>query len=125
MTILDVFKPLLSSLRAGKAGAADDAQSNADRYTVRRRQRMREGFVSWPARPAYPPQLCSVEEVSYGGARIEVTGTLPGAEAWASGVRLYLAADDHEFDCRVAWQSGSQLGLQFQGRPQPPSRIYR
>lgn len=123
MTLLGALKDLLTPL--SRSGGTLNAAPPADRFTVRRRQRMREGFVSWPARPAFPPQLCKVEDVSFSGARIEIDGVLPESGLWTSGVRLYLATENHEFDCRVAWQKGAQFGLQFQGRPQPPSRVYR
>ena len=51
-------------------------------------------------------------------------GELPDDYSWTPGVRLYLATENHELDCQVAWRNGGQVGLRFQGQPQPPSRTY-
>lgn len=125
MTILGSLKGLFTQLHASASRPMADALSGADRFTVRRKQRMRHGFVSWPARPAFPAQVCDVKDASFSGACIELTGALPDSESWASGVRLYLVAENHEFDCHVAWQKGAQVGLHFKGRPHPPSQAYR
>lgn len=125
MTILGTLKGFFERLPAAASGLSSDALSGTDRVAVRRKQRMRHGFVSWPTRPAFPAQLCDISETSFNGARVEMIGEFPAPESWASGVRLYLVAENEEFDCRVAWQKGAQFGLQFQGRPQPPSRVYR
>ena len=126
MTMLGTLKGLFTRTYASSApGPIADAASGADRFTVRRKQRMRHGFVSWPARPAFPAQVCDVIDASFNGACIELSGALPDSGSWASGVRLYLVAENHEFNCQVAWQRGTQVGLRFQGHPQPPSQVYR
>lgn len=118
------LKTWLAAWRAPPAGASGPTRSD-DRTAVRRHPRMRDGYISWPARPAHQPQLCRVVDMSVNGACVAIDGIAPTAEAWTRGARLYIAGDAHEWHCGLAWQKGVKFGLRFEGRPQALSRVYR
>jgi hypothetical protein len=109
---------------AAEPATASNSGNCGDRLTVRHRQRMRTAFLTWPARSALPPLTCRAQDISIRGACLEPHGALPEDGAWALGARVYFSGDDHERECRLAWQKGEMIGVHFEGRPHPLSRSY-
>jgi hypothetical protein len=124
---MTLFSSLLTLIgaRADDGATASSRREVENRRAVRRPQRMREGFIWCPAKPAFPPQPCRIRDMSLSGARVETIEALPPDVPWSAGVRLYLATEAHELNCRVAWRRDRSLGLHFQSSPMPPSRQYR
>lgn len=127
MRFLEPLRGLLVGSRGANASATavDKADEDDRRRAIRRPQRMRSGFLTCPAMPAFPPQPCQIKDLSSTGARVEVLGPLPDLALWATGVRLYFDSENHEILCRMAWHKGRFLGLHFQSGTMPPSRDYR
>jgi len=63
------------------------------------------------------PWLCTVRDVSHGGARLELDRSKPPrvSEQLPDYLILYLCPDRTEVQCRVAWRDGRHFGVQYSG----------
>lgn len=94
-----------------------------DRKTTRRTMRMRDGFIWWPSRPAYPPQSCGIKDLSISGASIQFAS--PQDESLLSTpMRIQLVVEKQEYSCRMVWRKGPLIGIAFDGGPQGPTRTF-
>lgn len=122
MALLDMIAGTLFRTKA-PATKAKGERPEDKRAVLRAPQRMRSGFL-WADR-LISPRACMIRDISVRGARVDVIGEPIKPSLLADGVRLYLVSEKHELQCNVAWARGQSFGLRFEGRPRPPSRIYK
>jgi hypothetical protein len=70
------------------------------------------------------PWLCTVRDLSQGGARLELDRVKPArvSEQLPDHVTLYFCPDRTDAECRVAWRDGRHFGVQFLGEIRPSTR---
>lgn len=123
MSFLDTLKSTLFG-EQNSGPASGTKRKGADLRSTRRvPQRMRSGCV-WSERLLTQRNVL-IKDMSLGGARVEIMGDTIKPALLVDGLLLYLNSEKHEIKCRVAWVRGQQIGLQFLGRPGPPSRKYK
>lgn len=123
MKLLNKLLELLPASASG-ATAPQIGAAPANRLSTRRPQRMRGGYVSWPSLPGLAPCECQIKDVSAQGARVHMPDAPTDNALWAAGASLYFVSEGHEVPCKIAWRDGAMIGLNFVGRPQPPTRVY-
>ncbi|MGE0022602.1 MAG: PilZ domain-containing protein [Hyphomicrobium sp.] len=124
MSFLDTIKGTLFGEQKPGPNASGKRKSADKRSTRRVPQRMRSGSV-WSDKLITPRNVV-VKDMSLGGARVEIVGGEAIKPALLiNGLVLYLDSEKHEIKCRVAWARGQQIGLEFLGKPGPPSRTYK
>jgi len=123
MSFLDTLKGSLFGEQKPDPSASTKRKGADLRSTRRVPQRMRSGSV-WSDKLIAPRNVL-VKDMSLGGARVEIIGDAIKPALLMDGLVLYLDSEKHEIKCRVAWARGPQIGLQFLGRPGPPSRTYK
>lgn len=123
-TFITYLKGLMSGSPAKIVSRGSAAPQSPDRSTRRRRLRMRYGYLTCPAMPAYPPQACMIKEASASGASIELLVPLPDADQWGRKVCLYFDTEKEERLCQMIWHKGLMMGLKFESGPRSATRAY-
>ncbi len=101
------------------------SRTTVDHRRVKRRLYMRQGFLTFPNRPAYPPADCLIRDLSPVGAQIEVTEAGFDERLFTEPARLFIADKKHERDCQIVWRREFTVGFKFVGKPVSPTRDYR
>lgn len=95
-----------------------------ERRTESRTIAMQRGFITFPKRPAFPPSVCMIKDVSKTGAKIEIVGKSPDESLFDGGFNLYIETRDHERECQPMWRRAGEIGVKFVGPILSPSRAY-
>lgn len=97
-------------------------KSDEKRIAIRRRQRLAEAYIWSPSMTFSKP--CRIRDVSMTGARIEMCDDKVKRQAKGDPLILYFPEEKREIDCKVAWQSGRNIGIEFSGTYRAPTRQY-
>jgi hypothetical protein len=105
------------------ADAEDKKPAQKEKRLARRKsQRLVNGFI-WSEGMAFSKE-CSIRDLSVTGARVDLLNDEIKSHTLTGILTLYLPSDKREIDCKVKWQSGRMVGLQFIGSYRAPTRRY-
>jgi hypothetical protein len=93
-----------------------------ERTAVRKRQRMKDGFI-W-ADGMISPRPCTIRDSSVMGAQVVLWHDDIKPALLRGSLKLYSCADQQEVDCTVARRDGNSLGLRFTSTLHAPTRRY-
>jgi hypothetical protein len=88
----------------------------------RKRQRLVDGFIASSRMPK--PRLCTVCDMSAGGAKIDLGHDTSTTLRPGDRLTLYIPVDRAEIDAEVRWRKENAIGLRFTSRFRPPTRAY-
>jgi hypothetical protein len=88
----------------------------------RKRQRLVDGFIASGRIPK--PRLCTVCDMSAGGAKIELWDDTFKTLRVGDRITLYIPVDRAEIDAEVRWRKENAVGLRFISKFRPPTRAY-
>lgn len=97
-------------------------QGAEKRYTVRRNQRLAQGYIWSEHMAASKP--CTIRNISATGARIDLLMSGVKMHVTAGMVTLFFSGERQEVECEVMWRSGRSLGLRFASPFRAPTRRY-
>jgi hypothetical protein len=122
---MSFWNTLVAALRDRKTAASGAAktESAADgRAALRKRQRMKDGFI-W-CEGLIAPRACTIRDMSALGAQISLWNDDIKPSLLRGTLKLYSCADQKEVDCTVARREGTALGLRFLSGLRAPTRKY-
>jgi hypothetical protein len=120
MGIWESLSAKFSGAGAAKSQKRDPAE--LERNSVRRRQRMMDGFI-W-SEGMISPRACTIRDMSATGAQVVLWESNVKANLLKGTVKLYSSGDRKEVDCTVVRREGDTLGLRLTSGFREPTRKY-
>jgi hypothetical protein len=122
MELLDTLLSFFSSDKKKKGSSKSYNGDEAQRSTVRKRQRMTDGFI-W-SENMLKPRACTIKDMSALGAQIDIWNDEIKSSLLQGPLKLYSASDRNEVDCKMTWRKGNSAGLRFTSGFHSPTRKY-
>jgi hypothetical protein len=122
MEFLEKLFEVFSSDKKKKGSKRSNAGEEAQRSTVRKRQRMTDGYI-W-SENMLKPRACTIKDMSALGAQIDIWNDEIKASLLQGSLKLYSSSDRNEVDCRMTWRKGNSAGLRFTSGFHAPTRKY-
>jgi hypothetical protein len=122
MEFLDKLFGLFSSDTKKKGAKRSYKGDEAQRSTVRKRQRMTDGFI-W-SESMLKPRACTIKDMSALGAQIDIWNDEIKASLLQGPLKLFSSSDQNEVDCKMTWRKGNSAGLRFTSGFHAPTRKY-
>ena len=95
--------------KAAKGRSARMQAAPPTRSTVRKRQRMTDGYI-W-SEAMLKPRPCTIKDMSALGAQIEIWNDEIKAHAAPGLAQALSSSDSNEVDCKMTWRKGNSAGL--------------
>ncbi|MEZ5842633.1 MAG: PilZ domain-containing protein [Hyphomicrobiaceae bacterium] len=92
---------------SGMAAVALKAEASGDERKGARRRTLKAGQITFNGRHCSLP--CAVRDVTEGGAKLTVEGTMAAPDTF----ELHVELDGTWVDCEVAWRRGNTIGVRF------------
>jgi hypothetical protein len=122
MEFLDKLFGMFASEKQQLGRKRKNAVDEAQRSTVRKRQRMTDGFI-W-SEAMLKPRACTIKDMSALGAQVDIWNEEIKASLLQGSLKLYSSSDRQEVDCKMTWRKGNSAGLRFMSGFHAPTRKY-
>ena len=122
MEFLDKLFEMFASEKLQMGRKRKNVRDEAQRSTVRKRQRMTDGFI-W-SESMLKPRACTIKDMSALGAQIDIWNDEIKASLLQGSLKLYSSSDRNEVDCKMTWRKGNSAGLRFTSGFHAPTRKY-